>query len=259
MALVFLVVTKAAEFKELIQDGFGNHIILFFIGVLIFSAAISNTKLMNRLATLLLHKLGDKPRLIILAFLSMGAMLSACITDMAVAAMLFPIGMSIAKNAGLIPLQSNFARSLLISCAWGPLIGGVATPAGCGPNPLTIGFLSDLAGVDFTFWEWMVIGCPASLLMLPAAWIVLLKVFPIEQVDLAMSAADYQQRKEELGSMTRQEIVVSVVFVLMVFLWVAAPRVTYLTGGAIDYLSVSFVAVACSCLLFLPKLTLNKS
>ena len=158
LAVVVLVMTGAASFEEAVRDGFGSHIILFFIGVLIFSAAIAETSLLRRLTTLLLYHLGHKPRAMILVILVVGALLSGWITDMAVAAVLLPVGMSILKDAKLRPMESNFGKALMISCAWGPLIGGVATPAGCGPNPLTMEYMRDLAKVEFSFLDWMAVG-----------------------------------------------------------------------------------------------------
>ena len=117
MGLVLLVMTKAAELKPLVKDGFGNSIVLFFIGVLIFSAAITQTNLLKRVTTFLLYKLGHKPSAIILTFIAVGALLSGWITDIAVAAMLMPIAVTILKDANVEPLKSNFGRALLISCA----------------------------------------------------------------------------------------------------------------------------------------------
>jgi sodium-dependent dicarboxylate transporter 2/3/5 len=252
IAMVGLVMTKAMPFKELVRDGFGNHIILFFIGVLILSAAISNTGLLKRLTTVLLYHFGHKPKMIILVILTVGAALSGWITDMAVAAVLLPIGVSILKDAGVQPMKSNFGKALMISCAWGPLIGGVTTPAGCGPNPLTMGFLKDMAGIDFSFTDWMILGYPAAILMLPCAWIILLKVFPLEDINLRISAEDVKKRSAEIGPVTRKEIMTAVIFLLTVFLWISSPMISKWTNGAVDYLSISFVAIACSCLFFVP-------
>ena len=252
LAVVVLVIAKAVRFKEAVRDGFGNSIILFFIGVLIFSAAITQTNLLKRFTSLLLFHLGHKPKAIILAVLVAGAMLSAWITDMAVAAVLLPIGVTILKDAKVEPLKSNFGRALMISCAWGPLIGGVATPAGCGPNPLTMGFLRDLAGVHFTFLDWMAIGFPATILMLPCAWLVLLKVFPIEKINLQIAEEDLRNRFKQMGPLQAKEIFTFVVFALTIFLWIAAPWIKEWTGGVVDYLDISFVAIGCACLLFLP-------
>jgi len=252
LAMSLMVITGAAPFKQLVQDGFGNPIILFFIGVLIFSAAISETNLLKRITTVILYHLGHSPSLIILAFIIVGALLSGWITDMAVAAMLFPIGMTILKDAKAEPLKSNFGRALMIACAWGPLIGGVTTPAGCGPNPLTIGFLRDLAGINFTFLQWMILGFPAAILMIPAAWVILLKVFPLEKINLSISKEDATQRKQELGPINKKEALTLGIFMITVFLWIFAPFISKWTGGVIDYLSISFVAITCAVLFFFP-------
>jgi solute carrier family 13 (sodium-dependent dicarboxylate transporter), member 2/3/5 len=252
LAMTLLVITKAAPFKELVTDGFGNHIILFFIGVLILSAAISQTGLLRRLSTYLLFHLGHKPKSIIMVFLTVGALMSGWITDMAVAAIMLPIGVSILKDAKIEPLKSNFGRALMISCAWGPLIGGITTPAGCGPNPLTMGFLKDLAGIDFSFTDWMLLGFPAAIMMLPLAWLILLKVFPLEEINLKITKDDFSKKLDEIGPFKRKELLTSIIFLITVFLWVCAPLISKWTAGKIDYLSISFVAIFCGCLFFLP-------
>jgi sodium-dependent dicarboxylate transporter 2/3/5 len=251
LAIVMLVVTKVAPFKQLVQDGFGNPIILFFLGVLILSAVISETRLLRVLTTYLLYY-GRKPRTLVLIFLTVGALLSGWITDMAVAAMLTPIAISVLRDAEVRPRESNFGRSMLIACAWGPLIGGVATPAGCGPNPLTIGFLKDLAGINFTFADWMLVGFPATILMLPCGWLILLRLFPLEDLDVAMSREDLQSRLREIGPLERRDILTVAIFSFTIFLWICGPLIETWTGGRIDYLSISFVAIACACLCFLP-------
>ena len=252
ISMSLLVIMKVATFKDLVADGFGNSIILFFIGVLIISAAINETPLMKRITTFMLYHLGHRPSLIILTFLVVGTLLSAWITDMAVAAMLLPIGVGILKDAGAQPLKSNFGRALMISAAWGPLIGGIATPAGCGPNPLTMGFLRDMAGINFTFLDWSLIGFPAALLMIPFAWFILIKTFPIEEINISITEETYRERVREMGPLNRKEVFTLVIFFLTITLWILEPFIKSWTGGVIDYLEISFVAFTCSCLFFLP-------
>lgn len=252
MGLVLLVMTKASELKPLVKDGFGNTIILFFIGVLIFSAAISKTSLLKRLTTYLLYHLGHSPKAIIFTFLTVGALLSGWITDMAVAAMLMPIAVSILKDVGAKPLESNFGRALLISCAWGPLIGGVSTPAGCGPNPLTMTFLKDLAKIDFSFVDWMLLGYPATILMIPCSWFILIKMFPFEQIDLRVEEEDFRKKLAEFGRVNQKEKWTVAIFILTITLWITGDWISSWTGGTINYLGIKFVAIACACLFFLP-------
>lgn len=257
-ALVALVMTKAAPLADLVRDGFGNPIIIFFIAVLFLSAAISSSGLLKRLTLGMLRRFGGRPKLIILLFLGFGSLLSGWITDMAVAAVLTPLALGILRDAGLKPRESRFGRALMISCAWGPLIGGISTPAGCGPNPLTVGFLKDLAGLELQFVDWMAIGVPAMLLMVPVAWLILLMFFPVEKVNLSITDSDLQARRSEIGALTAREVFTAFVFLLTVFLWVAAPWIQRWTGGAVDYLDISFVGIACSILLFLPGIRVLK-
>ena len=257
LAIVMLTVTNAGSkasrlenFEEFVRSGFGNPIVMFFIGVLVFSAAVNRTGLLRRFTTVLLFRVGHSPKTIILGFLSVGALASMWITDMAVAAILLPIGVAVLRQARVEKLKSNFGRALMISCAWGPLIGGVATPAGCGPNPLTIKFLAE-AGIEFSFGQWMLLGVPAMLLMIPCAWLTLLKCFPLEEVDLRLPKAEANARN--LGRFTFKEGMALGVMVLAISVWVGKPLIEKLAGGR-SFLSIEFVAVACACLLFLPKI-----
>ena len=250
LAIVFLVVTGVEDFARLVEWGFGNTIILFMLGVLLFSAAISETRLLKRATAWLLRVLGDRPALIILAFLFVGAMVSAWVSDMGVAALMVPLALAILRDAGVQPRQSNFGRALMIACAWGPIMGGVATPAGCGPNPLTMEFLADLAGIPFSFVDWMILGYPAALLMVPCGWVVLLQVFPLEPVRL--KAAKHDPENRDTGPLQAREVVALAVFLLMVLLWVFPGQIHQLTGGRVDYLDIRFVAIACSLIFFLP-------
>ena len=251
-----MVMTKASTLKPLVQDGFGNSIILFFIGVLIFSAAISHTSLLERLTGKLLYKLGHSPKSILFVFLVIGVVLSGWITDMAVAAMLAPIAVTILKKAKVQPLKSNFGKALLIACAWGPHIGGIATPAGCGPNPLTMTFLHDLAGIDFTFIDWMILGYPAAILMTPISWILLIWAFPFEKIDLKVTEADYKKQIKKFGKITYKEIATVAICFLTMILWIFGAWIADWSGGAIDYLGIKFVAITCACLFFLPGIAI---
>ncbi len=176
-----------AGFKETVRVGMGNSIILFLLGVLLISAAITRSGLGERFAYLMLSRLGRRTDRVLLGFLAGGAALSLWITDMAVAAILMPLAVSILQNAGCKPLESNFGKALLISCAWGPLFGGIGTPAGCAPNPIAVAYLKSLANIDIGFVEWMLLGVPGVVVLVPLGWVVLLRMFPPEIDELPLS------------------------------------------------------------------------
>jgi sodium-dependent dicarboxylate transporter 2/3/5 len=159
-----------ADYRSVVRAGFGDPVITFFIGVLILSAAFTRSGLGTRLAYRVLSWVGTRTDRVLFGFLLIGTLISWWITDMAVAAMLLPIAVGIATDASLRPTHSNFGRALFISVAFGPLIGGIATPAGTAANIVALAQLEQLAGVKVTFTEWMWLGVPASLLMVPIAW-----------------------------------------------------------------------------------------
>lgn len=48
----------------------------------------------------------------------------------------------------------------MFGIVWGALIGGTATPAGCGPNVLAMQYVRDMAHMDVSFAQWMAVGSP---------------------------------------------------------------------------------------------------
>ena len=59
----------------------------------------------------------------------------------------------------------QFALVMMLITSFGASIGGMGTPVGTPPNLIGIGMLERLAGVDVTFFQWMLLGVPAVVLM----------------------------------------------------------------------------------------------
>lgn len=251
--VLLIPVFQIADFKTVVRTGFGDPIITFFIGVLVLSAAFTKSGLGTRLACQILLKVGTRTDRVILGFLFVGTLLSMWITDMAVAAMLYPLGVTLLRDAKLKPLESNFGRALMISCAFGPLIGGIATPAGTGANPIAIRYLKELAGVDISFLKWMIVGLPAALLMVPFGWWILIKIFPMEIEKLPIEASEIEANLRALGPLKSIEIKTLVVFGLTICLWLITPVLDSLTGGAVNP-PIEGVALLGGISLFLPKI-----
>jgi len=212
-----------ADFREVVRASFGDPVIVFFIGVLILAAAFTQSGLGTRLTYLVLLRVGTRTSRVLLGFLIVGTLISMWITDIAVAAMLFPVGVGLLQDAGLRPAHSNFGRALMIATAFGPLIGGIATPAGTAANLVAIAQLKQHAGVDVSFWRWMGLGVPASLLMIPFAWWILLWMFPPEIEQLPISREAIRQRLRDLGPLQTAEWRTLLVFASVVVLWLFTP------------------------------------
>ena len=90
--IVFLHILGVASFDKLVTLGFGNNVLLFLMGAMGLSAAMTSSGLARRFMLWMLTKVGRRTDRIVLAFIAIGTMTSMWVTDMAVAAMLLPLG-----------------------------------------------------------------------------------------------------------------------------------------------------------------------
>jgi sodium-dependent dicarboxylate transporter 2/3/5 len=253
LVLLLIPAFGIADYRTVVRAGFGDPVITFFIGVLILSAAFTRSGLGTRLVYHVLIRVGTRTDRVLLGFLIVGVLISMWITKMAVAAMLLPIGLGILRDADVKPLQSNFGRTIMIAVAFGPLIGGIATPAGTAANLVAIAQLKELAHVDVSFARWMLYGLPACVLMVPVAWKLLLWLFPPEIGTLPITVAQVRARLDALGPLGAGERRTLAVFGAAIAAWILAPFVESWTGGRIA-LPAEAIGLAAGLSLLLPGL-----
>lgn len=249
LILLLLPAFGLVSFQEAVYLGFGNPIIVFFIGIMTLSAALTRSGISERMTLVLLSSFGFATKRLILLFLLIGSFLSMWITNMGVAAILLPIGSEILKSSGRKILQSNFGKALMISIAWGCGLGGMGTPVGNGANVLTIGFMREMAGIDISFIQWMKFGIPAIFLLLPISWLILIKVFPPEIDELPLDKSIIENRLGILGPLTKKERNTILIFSLSIILWLFDPLLESFLGVTIP---IQAVAVLAAVLIYLP-------
>lgn len=253
LVLVLIPAFGLTDFASAVNAGFGSPLIVFFIGVLLLSTGFTRSGLGTRMVLHVLRIAGTRADRVLFGFITVGALLSMWITDMAVAAVMLPLGVGVLRDAGLKPLESNYGRALMISCAYGPLIGGIGTPAGTAANLIALSYLEELAGLTISFGQWMLLGVPAALLMIPAGWWLLLRVFPPELERLPFEPAEIETKLAALGPLEPVERKTLSVFALTICIWLVTPWLAGLTGGRVDP-PVQAVALAGGLALFLPTM-----
>ena len=247
--MILLQLFGVGEFKTIIKEGFGSDTAVFFIGVLVMSAFITQSGLGKRISLKVLTLTGNRTAFILLGIMAVGMLLSMWVTAMAGAAIVMPMALGILEGEGVTPQKSNFGRGLLIGCAWGSTLGGIATPAGASANPVSISLLRDMAGVELTFFDWMVYGLPAALLLILPGWLLLLAVFPPEIRQLSRSREELQADYRALPPITAEEGHTLAIFCLTVFLWLSTPLWETLLHVEIP---IALPAILAACLFFLP-------
>jgi sodium-dependent dicarboxylate transporter 2/3/5 len=251
LVLLLIPAFGITDYKSVVSASFGDPIVTFFIGVLMLSSAFTRSGLGTRLISHMLLQVGTRTDRVLLGFLVIGVLISMWITKMAVAAMLLPIGVAILRQADAAPLRSNFGRAIMIAVAFGPLIGGIATPVGTGANLVAIAQLKQLAQSDVSFARWMVYGLPACVLMVPLCWRILLWMFPPEIESLPVSRQQIAAKLEALGPLSLAERRTMLVFAAAIGLWLGAPVIDSWSHGTIT-LPAEAVGLGAGLCLFLP-------
>lgn len=218
-------------------SSYAHPLIFLFMGGFVIALAMERWNLHRRIALTLLSAVGTGPRAVIGGFMLATALLSMWVSNTATTLMMLPIGLSVVdlardRNGALDREGRQFAVALVVAIAYAATIGGLATLIGTPPNALLAGFMSKTYGVTIGFAQWMLIGVPLAVVMLPVTWWLLTRVvFRFVLPEISGGRAAITGQIEALGPMGRGEKLVATVFVVTALLWVFRPAIGDLLPG----------------------------
>jgi sodium-dependent dicarboxylate transporter 2/3/5 len=204
---------------------FADPIIFLFIGSFMLAEAMFVHGLDRRIAfgALSARAVGASPARILVVYAAVGTGLSMWISNTATTAMMFPIGLSIVAHVThgreSDPSSRRFATAMMLMTSFGASVGGIGTPIGTPPNLIGIGMLSRIAGVEISFFRWMMLGLPVVVLLFAflAGYFYL---WSLRGLTLASARADrIQDELRRLGPMSVGQRNVLVGFGVTVVLW----------------------------------------
>jgi len=170
--------------------------------------------------------------------------------------MLLPIGLAIIavvkeSMTELSELEKlNFQVALLLGIAYAANIGGIATLIGTAPNMALNGFMEEQYNVSISFLDWMKVGVPVSLTLLPLAWLSLTRLsFPVNFQTSEQTQATIINMRHSLGEIKTSEKRVLFIFLFTAFLWVTRGQINNIPG--LEGLSDPGIAMLCGLALFL--------
>lgn len=203
---------------------YANPIIYLFLSGFLIARAMQKWNLDKRLtySILSINNLSNKPKLIILALISISAFLSMWISNTATTAMLLPLVIGIV-NITKTKNNNNFAKALALSIAYGASVGGVATLIGTPPNGICVSILRTSGIGDINFIDWMKLGLPITFISIPVIWLLLTSIFSIKQIEINDGTEFIMNLKNELGSFSKGEKLTLFSFFTLLFLWISNP------------------------------------
>ncbi|MBI1375340.1 MAG: DASS family sodium-coupled anion symporter [Phycisphaera sp.] len=213
--------------QKQVAEAYGDKLVLLFLGGFILSKAMEKSGAHRRLALMMVRGIGrGGGKLMVLAFMIATAGLSMWISNTATVLMLLPIIIAVLQQTE----DESLPIPLLLGVAYASSIGGVATPIGTPPNGVFLSVYSGLADkhthIDpISFLEWMTIGLPVVVIMLPLAWLWLCRRIK----------GRHDIKLPDTGPWRAEEVRVLIVFAMTALLWITRSEPFGGWSGLVDY------------------------
>ena len=132
--------------------GFSNPAVVTVWAVFILSGGLTRTGVANVIGNFVLRLAGTRETTMIIVIMTTAGVMSAIMNNVAVAALMLPVVMDIARHTGRPPSR------LLMPLAYGSLLGGLTTQIGTPPNILVSDALRDAGLESFSFFDFTPVG-----------------------------------------------------------------------------------------------------
>ena len=225
-------------------SGFSNQVVFFILASFGIAAALTKVPLSKRFLRKMLRIFGGNSKTLTLAFMICAAVVSSVISNVPTCAVFLSIALEFLKIYEGEDRRIS-GRTMMIGIPVASMIGGIMTPAGSSINLLAISLLQEYTGTTIRFLQWMTIGIPIAVIILPVSWFILVSIFPPAEVDREKCRTFV----ENLGipdDILPEEKRVLVIFGVMFACWLLSSWVTSI--------NIMVVALLGCCVFCLPKI-----
>ncbi|MGB3587433.1 MAG: DASS family sodium-coupled anion symporter [Tunicatimonas sp.] len=241
---------------------YASPIVFLFMGGFLIALAMEKRNLHRRIALNLIRLTGTHANGIILGFMLATAFLSMWISNTATTVMMLPIAVSVIDL--LEDQQSEeaqagyrkFALGLMLCIAYSANIGGTTTIIGTPPNVVMVGYMQEFYGREVAFGKWLLVGIPVCVTLLTITYLMITQVlFRHRLKGLAGSGNIIADKLRELGTMSKAEKLVAVIFTLTASCWIFQTTINGWLGD--KYLNNTIVAMGGGLLMFVIPVSLR--
>ncbi len=213
---------------------FADPIIILFLGGFFLADAATKFRLDINLARVLLKPFGTNPKYVLLGLMSVTALFSMFMSNTATAAMMLAL---LTPVLALFKPEDRGRAAFALCIPIGANVGGIGTPIGTPPNAIALKFMQE-NGWNVTFGDWMMFGIPFVVIMLLIGWVILIKMFPIDQKTLDLA-------KEMKGKFmtTPKAWVVYITFIVTILLWVIPKQYHGLDANSVAIIPIAVFSV----------------
>jgi sodium-dependent dicarboxylate transporter 2/3/5 len=193
---------------QAILGSFASPIIILFLGGFALALAAAKYQLDTNLANTLLRPFMASHDRLMLGVMLITALFSMFMSNTATTLMMLTIMGPVFASLGL---QAPSTRGLLLAIPIAANLGGIGTPIGTPPNAIALQYLAE----PIDFLSWMTFAVPLVLVLLLAAWRLLLKWYPPTGLGLCLTLSSRFVR-------TPRAWLLYVTFALTLLLWLTS-------------------------------------
>ena len=204
---------------------YANDLVFLFMGGFLLAAALEHWESHARVAYRMVLAIGLSGRRVVLGVMLATGFISMWISNTATAAMMYPIAMAIGALFNADREGNNTRTALMLGVAYAASIGGMGTLIGTPPNLVVAGAIRELTGTSISFVEFMALGLPITLILLPVCWIILVFISFPAPARIGDGADDIlKSRLAGLGPIRGGEARVLAIFFLTALAWFLRER-----------------------------------
>jgi sodium-dependent dicarboxylate transporter 2/3/5 len=196
------------------RDAFTDFMVpsvMFIFASIMIGLVFTKTGLTRRLAYKMLVIVGEKTSMIYLGCFVVTAALSHIMAHTAVAATIYPLLVSIYALYGEGDKQTRFGKGLFMGMAYVAGAGSIVTLLGAARGAVALGFYKDIMNVDISFFQLTWYMFPIGWLMTFILWGFFMVFFKPEKATIPGLREKARKLNNELGPMTRNEIMAAVI------------------------------------------------
>ena len=188
--------------------GLSNSTVVLFGGMFVVGASMFYTGLAQKIGTQVVKLCGTSETGLMFGFMTVGTVLSSCLSNTGTCACLLPVALGICA-AAKIP-ASRQLMPLAFACGWGGIITMVGTP----PNIIAVGAMNAAGLESFGFFEFAWIGVPISIAGMLYMMFVGKYLLPKAELD---ADQEIEQEIEATGDNSTKQMISGAILAVVIF------------------------------------------
>lgn len=219
---------------------FGSSSFFFILATFGIATTMSTTSLPGRICASVVVKYGKNSKMFLLVLMLAMGILSLMMSNLAVISIFISLIRPLVEDHCNGNTKSNLAKCLYIGLPIAANLGGFSSLSSSPANILLVDLLDKFSGIHVTYFNWMAVGLPFSILLKVVAWAILVWVFKPEPLRTEV-IEKYKKMRINHEPLSTREKKGLVIIILTISFWLLSSWITVLNTTIIALISMALL------------------